>query len=176
MQPHETCRTILSAVRVLQSEPLSQKAKDLLHTITKNANEAAEEIEYLQTAASVYRPEGTLPIEYDACGLTKRERAITLCLYTAKGCIVTRANVMAQMYANNDAWGSKSPEDVNPKITDVYLHKIRPKLKSQQDALEAKGFPSVIETVFGVGYRLVHKSKANQAHDGKYRTGPQCAK
>ena len=167
---HDACRAIASAVKVLQSEPLSQRGRELLSTIARSANEAADEIEYLQTAASVYRPDETLPQAYDDCRLSNKEREFLTILYRAKGCVVTRPNIMAQLYSRQDVKGGKNSEEVGPKILEAFLFLIRRKLKPFRKHLEDQGLPSIVETLFGTGYRLVHLNQYNAIHEGKYKT------
>lgn len=168
MQQHETCRAILSAVKVMQSEPLSQKAKDLLSTISRNANEAAEEIEYLQTAASVYRVSDEFPKEYDDCKFTLRERQFVDILYRAKQQTVVFESLMAQIYANGSFHGRVKHEDgVNRDVLKAFAYYARQKIAKHRKTLEKAGYPSVIETVWGVGFRLVHLNKQNADKNGK---------
>ena len=165
---HETCRSILSAVKVLHSEPLSQKGRESLQAITKSANEAAEEIEYLQTSASIYRISEDFPKEYDDCKFTLRERQMVDILYRARQQTVVSGSLMAQIYANGSHHGRVKGEDgVSAEVLKAFAYYSRQKLLKHRDKLEAAGHPSIIETMWGVGYRLVHANKENSKKNGK---------
>lgn len=166
MQTHEACRAIVSAVQALQAEPLTHKGKELLSVIARNANEAAEEIEYLQTAASTFRPveKHTLPNAYEACRLTTRERDILTILHRAQGRPVSRAFIFDEIYGANSSRQEKT--------LDVLVKLIRDKIHPNTTELHAEGHPTIIETIWGVGWRLVPKTKLNattRGRTGRYR-------
>jgi DNA-binding winged helix-turn-helix (wHTH) protein len=84
---------------------------------------------------------------------------------------------MHQMYANGrmDGRGKRKnrplAQDVNPRVLMTFICQVRDKLDNIADQLEAEGHPSVIETVWGVGYRLVNESTTNKALRGRKYEG-----
>lgn len=79
--------------------------------------------------------------------LSKRERALLECLVLRAGRIVSREFIFTNLYGSYAG-------DVDPKIIDVYICKLRKKLR------EASG-KDYIKTVFGMGYLI-----ADPAEDG----------
>lgn len=175
---HEACRAIVSAADALRAEPLSQKGKETLAQIVRFANDAAGEIEYLQTCATTDRPKpiSEIPGIYFETGLSRQRLQMLSLLYLAKGRVVTHDTLMSEMYARGrlDRRGLAKDrdmrEDPSPRVLMTYVCQIRDRMDKLAAKLEAAGEPSVIETVWGVGYRLVHLSDANEKLRGRGRT------
>lgn len=77
--------------------------------------------------------------------LSRRERALLECLALRAGKIVGRDAIFASIY------GAYAGE-IDPKIIDVYICKLRKKLRCEQG--------EYISTVFGIGYMLVDPTSA----------------
>ena len=167
---HESCRAIVSAADSLRAYPLPDKAKDLLATIVRHANDAAGEIEYLQTSANSFRediPIAGLPQAYFDLGLSPRRLEMLSILYAAKGAVVSYGRLMAALYGNDGRDMRGKPRKSNfhedsealPNILKVYCSHTRKQLAAGASRLEAEGLPSAIQTVWAYGYRLVHESQ-----------------
>ncbi len=76
--------------------------------------------------------------------LSRRERALLECLVMKTGKAVSRDTIFATIYG---AFG----DERDPKIIDVYVCKLRKKLKNQ--------YGDYIETVFGIGYMLADPAR-----------------
>lgn len=162
----------------MRAEPLSQKGKETLAQIVRFANDAAGEIEYLQTCATTDRPKpiSEIPSVYFETGLSRQRLQMLSLLYAAKGRVVTHDTLMSEMYARGrlDRRGLAKDrdmrEDPHPRVLMTYVCQIRDRMDKIAAQIEAAGEPSVIETVWGVGYRLVHLSDANEKLRGRGRT------
>ena len=172
---HEACRAIVSAADALRSEPLSQRGKETLAQIVRFANDAAGEIEYLQTCATTDRPKpiSEIPAVYFETGLSRQRLQMLSLLYRAQGRVVTHDMLMAEMYSQGrlDRRGlSKNKsmkEDPGQAVLQTYACQIRGRMDKVADKIEAAGEPSIIETIWGVGYRLVHVTEKNLKFRGR---------
>jgi len=94
-----------------------------------------------------------------ALNLSKRERALLECLAMRAGHVVSRNSIFSNLYGNGSA-------EVDPKIIDVYICKLRKKLREAADR-------DYITTVFGMGYML---SDPDAAKDPKAAAAPEQAR
>lgn len=163
---HEACRAIVSAADNMRSLPLPAQARELLAVIVRNANDAASEIDYLQTAVASFRPVPTcsLPTAYENLGLTRSERTIVECLVAAKGRPCSRNQIYNYLYASGPYKSNDYPE---VKIVDVFISKVRSVLDKNNASIEAAGQPSVVMTHFGIGYSLEHLTEKNRKYKGR---------
>lgn len=165
---HESARKALRIIDALQTGKGAGQLHQLLGDMQVEINKLAVDLDDAQTAlarhlsmAHALIPQ-TLPAAYDDLRFTRHERAMVECLFSAKGRAITKQAVLDYMYPVN---ADDAPEI---KILDVYLCKIRQKLAAKPDVgrlIEAKGFPTVFETVWGQGYRLVHSASLGEFED-----------
>jgi DNA-binding winged helix-turn-helix (wHTH) protein len=173
---HESCRAIVSAADALRAEPLSQRGKETLAQIVRFANEAAGEIEYLQTCATTERPTESisdLPAVYFEAGLSRQRLQLLSILYRVRGRAVRHETLMSELYARGrlDRRGLMPGVDIGeepkPSVLQTYVCQIRGRLDAVASVIEAAGEPTIIETIWGVGYRLVHATEKNLKFRGR---------
>lgn len=115
----------------IQQRPLVARLRAL---VRRQAGYAAPEI---AIGGLRYFFDGRSPtIDGEPISLTPRERSLLECLVKRAGRIVPREKIYESLYGSGDG-------DVDPKIIDVYICKLRKKLG-----------PNYIDTAFSTGYRL----------------------
>lgn len=154
----ESCRAAAGKIGALLKNNANAHASELIQSIIADLNRIDAEIVETQTAlsrslsmAGAIVPE-TIPPAYERIHLTRREKEVLEVLLAADGKAVRKEAIYAHMYAG------KPDEGPADKIIDVWISKVRSSFTANPDAvraIEGEGYPTRIETVWGLGYRLL---------------------
>lgn len=155
----ENCRLAMNALSAIErTVPNFAQISPLIEQAKRAVNLADGEVQDLQTIAAQYRTietKPTLPDAYGALGLTGREEMFLQGLLAGNGRMVSSEQLHYWVYGYAD-------DAPALKIVDVFICKIRRKLKDRPAvirAIETSGHPAIIQTIWGRGYKLVHMAE-----------------